>query len=81
VFYIAAHIIPTLFYLLIDAKKTYGPYLLGSATIAQTFNAMSEIAQILQARGIKKYLSEDPWNIADLTQILSFFIFLYTEIA
>jgi hypothetical protein len=70
-----------MFYLLIDATTTYGPYLLGTAAIAQAFIALSEIAQILQARGIKNYLWDDPWNIADSTQILSFFLFFYTEIA
>jgi hypothetical protein len=65
---------------LIDAKTTYGPYLLGLAAITQTFNALSEIAQVFQAGGIKNYLWQDPWNIADSAQILSFFIFFYTEL-
>jgi hypothetical protein len=64
-----------------DAKTTYGPYLLGSAAIAQSFNALSEIAQILQAGGIKNYLWNDTWNITDSALILSFFIFFHTEMA
>jgi hypothetical protein len=71
--------IPLLFYILIGGTENYGLYLLGSAAIVQTFNVLSEIAQILQAGGIINYFLEDSWNFTDQVQIFSFFIFFYIE--